>query len=225
MPEEPPFTAALMRELGLRGINCGSARRLFPGWVNTDRMHLKAWDGTTTLPGRMARVEDEYFYLEFDSREPYPFQEESFDWAYAEHFVEHLTLDETIVWLGRLRTLVKPGGQVRLSTPDLRIYLEGYVHPGNGFFAEHRAHLGSMRAYREQEVPDRPAWMVNQIFYGWQHRWIFDFEELRYAAGQAGFDPAAVTQRSFRESAVPEMAEMDIEARARESLYVEITRT
>jgi hypothetical protein len=67
--------------------------------------------------------------------------------------------------------------------------------------------------------------MVNQIFYGWQHRWIFDFEEMRYAAEQAGFDPAGVTKRSFRESAVPEMAEMDIEGRSRESLYVELTRT
>jgi predicted SAM-dependent methyltransferase len=225
LPDEPPFAAKRVRELGLRGIQCGSGRRLFPGWLNTDRMHLKAWDGTETEQGRLSRADESLFFLQFDSREPYPFEDESFEWAYAEHFVEHLELDDVIAWLGRIRRLLKPGGHARISTPDLRLYVEGYLHPDNGFFAEHRQRLTGLKAFRETGVPDRPAFMVNQIFQGWGHRWIFDFEELRYAAEQAGFDPSAVVRRSFQEGAVAEVAALDIPGRNDESIYVEMTRT
>jgi predicted SAM-dependent methyltransferase len=215
-----------MEELGLRGINCGSGRRLFPGWINTDRMHLKAWDKTETEPGRIMLVEGECYYLELDSRESYPFEDETFEWVYSEHFVEHLDLEEAIAWLAQIRRLLKPGGHVRLSTPDLRLFAEAYFDPEQRFFTEYAEHLAGMRAFRgrEQEVPARPAGMLNQIFYFWQHNWIFDFDELRFAAERAGFDPAGVTRWRFRDSAVPELEELDIPERAAESLYVELTR-
>ena len=64
--------------------------------------------------------------------------------------------------------------------------------------------------------------MVNQIFYAWGHRWLYEFEELRSAATEAGFGRDAVRLAAFRESAVPEMAAMDQERRNDESLYVEL---
>jgi predicted SAM-dependent methyltransferase len=223
LPQEPPFSAALVQEFGLRGIHCGSARRIVPGWVNTDLLHFRALDETEVERGRLARLDGHLFYLEFDSRAPYPFEDASFDWAHAEHFVEHLELEQAIAWLTEIRRLLKPGGHVRLSTPDLRRYLEGYLDPDNGFFAEHRGRLRGLRAFRDMDVPDRPGWMVNQIFYMWGHHWIFDFEELRYAAERAGFDPASVTRRSFQEGKVAEVAAMDIAGRNDESVYVELT--
>jgi predicted SAM-dependent methyltransferase len=223
LPHEPPFSAALMEELGLRGIHCGSARRVAPGWLNTDLLHFRALDETEVERDRIARLEGNLFYLEFDSRQPYPFEDASFEWAHAEHFVEHLKLEEVIAWLAEIRRLLKPGGHVRLSTPDLRRYLEGYAAPDNGFFAEHRERLSGLRPFRETGVPDRPGWMVNQIFHMWGHRWIFDFEELRYAAERAGFEPAGIEQRSFSEGRVVEVAAMDIASRNDESLYVELS--
>lgn len=223
LPYEPPYSPALMEELGLRGLHCGSARELARGWVNTDQRHLEAWDETATAPGRLARIQGDLHYLEFDSREPYPFEDGSFEWAHAEHFIEHLKLEEVIGWLTDVRRVLKPGGHVRLSTPDLRRYVEGYLDRGNGFFEEHRRRLSGMRVFKDAGVPDRPGWMVNQIFFRWGHKWIFDFEEIRFAAEQAGFDPAGVIQRSFGEGSVGEVAAMDIPSRDDESIYVELT--
>jgi predicted SAM-dependent methyltransferase len=223
LPHEPPFPAALMDELGLGGIHCGSARRLFPDWVNTDRLHLKAWDETESEHGKLARAEGSLYYLEFDSRNPYPFEDAAFQWAHAEHFIEHLTLEEAIGWMTDVRRILKPGGHLRVSTPDLRLYIEGYLDRGNGFFAEHRARLSGIRAFREEAVPDRRGWMVNQIFYRWGHKWIFDFDEIRFAGEQAGFDPAGMVQRSFGEGSDPKVASMDIAGRNDESIYVELT--
>jgi predicted SAM-dependent methyltransferase len=225
LPDQPPYPRTLVEELGLRGLNCGSARGLFPGWMNTDLAHLKSWDDAESEPGRIARIDGDRYFLEFDSREPYPFEDGSFEWVYSEHFVEHLDLDDVIGWLSEVRRLLKAGGHVRLSTPDLRLYIEGYLNPENGFFAEHRERLSRLRVFRETEVPDRPAWMVNQIFRRWKHKWIFDFDELRYAAECAGFDPAALERRSFGEGADPDVAALDSPGHDDESLYVELVRT
>jgi hypothetical protein len=67
--------------------------------------------------------------------------------------------------------------------------------------------------------------MVNQIFYRWQHRWIYDFDELAHAASLAGFDRAAVYERRVHEGLVPEVASLDMPKRDDETLYVELIRT
>jgi len=66
LSHDPPYSRALVHELGLRGINCGSARGLFPDWMNTDLAHLRAWNGDETAPGRISVIDDRLHYLEFD---------------------------------------------------------------------------------------------------------------------------------------------------------------
>src|SRR5437588_9803367 len=125
LPHEPPLPATRMEELSLRGLHCGCSRRLSRDWMNTDQLHLRARDGSETQFGCLSRVNGFLYYLEFDSTEPYPFEDASFEWAHAEHFIEHLKLEETIAWLTEVRRVLRPGGLLRLSTPDLRRYAEG----------------------------------------------------------------------------------------------------
>jgi hypothetical protein len=73
-------------------------------------------------------------------------------------------------------------------------------------------------------VPDRPGWMVNQVFYNWGHRWIYDVDEIRYVAAQAGFDAGAVEEAGYRSGREPELWALDPEGRDDVSLYVEIER-
>jgi predicted SAM-dependent methyltransferase len=223
LADDPPFTRALVEELGVRGLNCGCGRMLQPGWVNTDRMPIAERDGRKAQLGRLARVDDA-IYLRHDSTERYPFEDECFEWAYSEHFIEHLAPDEGTAWLADVRRVLRPGGLIRVSTPSLARYLKAYVDPDDPFCDENREVLASTRFFRGREVPSRRGWMVNTIFYSWGHRWIYDFEELKHALVSAGFDPATVVERSFFEGAVEEVAALDLPGRARESIYVEAQR-
>jgi predicted SAM-dependent methyltransferase len=224
LPHEAPFSGALMRELGLRGIHCGSARNIHPGCLNTDLLRISERDGRATERGRLALVEDHIYYLEHDSTEPYPVEDAAFEWAFSEHFIEHLTLDEAIGWLREIGRLLVPGGLVRVSTPSLARYLHGYVDPGHEFFVERREVMRGMRVFQDREIPERNAWMINNLFYQWDHQWLYDFEELRHALVEAGFDPATVTERGFRESEIAEAGALDLESRAYQSLYAEARR-
>jgi predicted SAM-dependent methyltransferase len=224
LPDEPPFAPELFEHLGLRGIHFGSARRLERGWLNTDRNPIREQGGRETEFGRLSLVNGELYFFRHDSTEPYPVADGSFEWAYSEHFIEHLTLEEGIDWLAEVRRLLRPGGLVRVTTPHLERYVRAYVDHDDPFYEENRKVLAGLRRFQGEEIPERRGWMVNNIFYSWRHRWIYDFGELEHALVSAGFDPDTVTQHSFAEGAVEEVAALDAAGRSFESIYVEARR-
>jgi predicted SAM-dependent methyltransferase len=218
---DPSLAAERLHGLGLRGLHCGSGSILLTGCLNTDGLRLEDESGNSTEPGRLALVDGVNYYLEHDSTERFPLETDTFDWIYSEHFIEHLQPQHGIKFFRQTRRLMRPGGVVRLSTPDLRKYMSGYLEPGQEFFKEHLRRIAHLPAMSSRGAPDRPAFMVNQCFYLWGHRWIYDFDELRHAATEAGFPAEACVERSFREGLFPELAALDQEWRNHESIYFE----
>lgn len=221
LPDLPPLTRERVAGLGLRGINCGCGRGLEPGWLNTDLVRIQELDGPESELDRVARVDGQLYFLRHDATEPYPVEDECFEWAYSEHFLEHLTLDEGIAWLAEVRRMLRPAGLVRITTPDLALFVQAYLDPQDPFNAENRELLLNTAWFRERGVPDRPAWMLNNIFLGWRHRWIYDYDELQHALVTAGFEPGTVVERAYSEGGVSEVAALDLEGRAPQTLYVE----
>jgi predicted SAM-dependent methyltransferase len=229
LADDPPHSRALMERLGLPGIHVGCGPNVPRGWLNTDRNAFADASGTVSPLGRIVRgtagEDRDRYFLSHDALDPYPFEDGAFDFAYAEHFIEHISRDAAIAWLREIHRLLTPGGFLRLSTPNLRRYVDGYVDPAESFFAEHRKMLLNMPLFGERGVPETRGFMVNHIFRFFGHQWIYDLDEMRAVAAGAGFDPAAVTDCSFQEGRLPEVAGMDQAEHSDESLYVEIART
>jgi predicted SAM-dependent methyltransferase len=182
-----------------------------------------------TPPGRIAcgrtAGHGARYFLSHDALDPFPFVDGAFDVAYSEHFIEHVPPAAAVRWLREIRRLLRPGGFARLSTPDLRRYVAGYLDPDGPFFAGRMRARSETGGIRESGLPDTPAFMMNRIFMSYGHQWVWDLDELRAAAVEAGFDAGAVTECSFQEGRAPAVARMDRPERADESLYVEIART
>ncbi len=62
-----------------------------------------------------------------DVRKKLPFADSTFDAAYAFHIVEHLTPAEATIFAMELYRLLKPGGIIRISTPDLEDICRSYL--------------------------------------------------------------------------------------------------
>ncbi|HET9144252.1 class I SAM-dependent methyltransferase [Actinophytocola sp.] len=213
----PPFDRDCLAGLGLSGVQFGSLQRRAPGCLNVDLRPLT--DGVTeTELGRLVRVDGSTYFVRLDVCQPLPFAGDCVDWAYSEHLIEHVPLLGAIAWLTEVRRILAPGGLLRLTTPDLRRYIESYL-AGGGFFAGYRERL---RARGTPAMPDRLAFMVNHIFYFWDHRWIYDADELRYVLGRAGFTPSAMRVCAFQQGARPDVAGLDDERRNDETIYVEV---
>jgi predicted SAM-dependent methyltransferase len=220
--EASPFRRADLVGLGITGIEFAALKTLHPTGLGTDLMGLRSGD-TSTAPGRIYRVDGECFFTELDIREPLPFEDSCVDWVYAEHLIEHVALTAAVGWLAEVRRILAPGGLLRLTTPDLGLYVESHFL-GNGFFAKHRGRIRKALKGVAPPMPARPAFMFNQMFYLYGHRWIYDLDELRYALGRAGFDAEAVRVCGFRTGARPDVAQLDQMIRNDESMYVEVDR-
>lgn len=264
------LTMPVIEELGIRGLHCGCGSIYLKGeWCNTDLAKLSDGQGNESQSGEIVMVNDEWYYMEHDVATAFPFDDEVFDWIYSEHFIEHITPRQATFWLKEARRMLKPGGVVRISTPNMRKYMDINYETPALFFREHHSRLidllqetfrdldnlspiqeqgviGALTlvdpgmelsyyqrmkddpAFRSlaienlEKLSSRPAFMINQIFYLWGHKWIYDFDEVGLIAQRAGFEAPNVKECSFRQGEVEALCKLDLPSRNDESLYVEI---
>ncbi|MFE4516054.1 class I SAM-dependent methyltransferase [Kitasatospora sp. NPDC056783] len=212
-----PRDHAGFRELGLTGIEFAAFRTAHPEGLGTDLATLRAPD-TATEPGTLYRVDGDRWFTQLDIARPLPFADASVDWVYAEHLIEHVTVPVAVGWLREARRVLRPGGVLRLTTPDLARYLVGYA-TGDGFLAKHRRRLTTLGF--GPPMPARPAFLVNQIFRYFGHQWIYDLDELRHVLTRAGFDPVRIRPCSYRQGARQDVADLDTAFRTDETVYIE----
>lgn len=213
-----PRTRADFAELGLTGIEFAAFRTAHPQGLGTDLLPLRTPAGTTE-PGPVYLVDGTHHFTQLDINDPLPIADAAVDWVYAEHLVEHVPLGTAVAWLREVRRVLRPGGVLRLTTPDLAAYVHGYADRQGGFFARHRRRLRTLKV--GPPMPDRPAFMINQIFYHFGHRWIYDEAELRHALATAGFTGWDIRRHDYREGARPDVAALDTSFRRDETLYLE----
>lgn len=92
-----PVSAADLAGLGVRGLQFRSWDRHASGWLNTDAVGLRC-GGVRTETGRVHHVNDATHFAKTDARQELPFADDATPWVYAEHFIEHLSLDDGIGW-------------------------------------------------------------------------------------------------------------------------------
>ena len=138
-------------------VNVGSGlkHRLGPDWKNLD-----------ILRGADIRA---------DVRKGLPFEDESVDFIYSEHFIEHLSLEEGKVYFAECHRVLRRGGVVRTATIDLPYVLERY--------AQDWSDQTWLRDYDFKTASE----MLNAGFYMWGHKFIYDEGTLKRSAATGGF--------------------------------------
>lgn len=151
-------------------IGCGKSP--IPGWVNVDQFPLPGVD----------RV--------LDVGEGLPFENVSF--LYAEHFLEHLSLQEALAFLRGCRRVLAHSGVLRVSTPNLDWVMMTHYRIG-GWDSE------------TQAVED--CLKMNRAFHGWGHQFLYNRQTLSLALTTAGF--GSITFHRYGESDRPELVGLE----------------
>ena len=178
--------------MDIKRLNWGCGDWVVPGWVNSD---LKGGDGVVAC----------------DIRAGLPFENDTFDYVVSIHSLPELSYDELVPAISELRRVVKPGGTLRLSLPDLVKSVEAYRRGDREYFLipdEDMQTLGGKLA-------------LHVVWYGYSRSvFVADFaEELLH---KGGFTEVHHVGYGETRSAYPEIVSLD--NREAESLFVEAVK-
>lgn len=151
----------------VRKLHIGAGDDALSGWLNTD-----------IDPG----TDDVYF---LDATQPFPFDDDTFDYVYSEHMIEHISRRDASFMLGECRRVLKSGGTIRIATPDLQV-LAG-LYAGNGDPDKHHYIKWVTDRFAKNTSDYQPGFVINQAFYNWGHQFLYDGELLAKALRDAGF--------------------------------------
>jgi predicted SAM-dependent methyltransferase len=168
----------------LRGPN----GRLIRHYLQTHEVRkLQIGAGPTALEGWLSTDinprSDATAYL--DATKPFPFEDGTFDYIYSEHMIEHIPWRDGLFMLRECRRVLKPGGVLRVATPDLKVLLDLYSGPRKPVEEKYihwitDTFLDDVKVYK-------PSFVINNAFHNWGHQFLYDAELMAMALREAGF--------------------------------------
>jgi len=162
-----PFLRRYLRRPGPHHLHLGAGGAGLSGWLNTD-LHPERWPAVRLNATRL-----------------FPLPTGAFDCIFSEHMIEHLPLDGARRMLSECFRVLKPGGRLRLATPDLDRVLRLYASPDAPPQAEY---LRWAVPYGRHPTDLPPAIVViNSLFHDHGHQFLFDETSLRDLLNLAGF--------------------------------------
>ncbi|HEY0155722.1 MAG TPA: methyltransferase domain-containing protein [Thermoanaerobaculia bacterium] len=163
-----------------RAVHLGAGGHRLRGWINVDLVR----DGADVLA---------------DLATSLPFRSGSIHLLHSEDLLEHLDLDGGKRLLAECHRVLRPGGVMRLLTPDLRALVQQvYVDRNARHLAWCNTHLQA----------DGPAEALNMhLRMNGDHRFVYDEELLTRLLTSVGF---RVRRVRFNWSPVPQLRYLDL---------------
>lgn len=117
-----------------------------------------------------------------------PFPDESIDIVFTEQFIEHLSQVQAIHFLSEAHRILKPGGIIRQSTPDMEKLVNLYLDQ-NEYVKLQDAVDRHIRNHRKNTPYAKASGcqFLNDMFRFWCHQFIYDKITLQNMTKEAGF--------------------------------------
>jgi predicted SAM-dependent methyltransferase len=170
-------------------LGCGS--ELLEGWLNSD------------LSPSSNRI------LRLDATDPFPFPDETFDYVFSEHMIEHNSYSNGLAMLNECYRVLKDNGKIRISTPDLSFLIDLYNQDKSVLQREYIEWATDTFINSAPYYDD--TFVINNFVRDWGHLFIYDERTLRLALEKSGF--TAITRCNLNESDNEELKQLENENR------------
>ena len=158
--------------------------------------------------------------MNYNLLKPWPWPRNSISVIAGSHFIEHLDLNQCIKFCKEAFNVLKSGGTIRLSCPDLEIYALKYTSNDNGFFKHEE--IKKACAFKAAETPSQ-IFAAKAYDSGGAHKWFHDFSSLKNVLERAGF--GSVRKVGRLEGNTPDLELLEPAPREIETLYVEAIKS
>jgi hypothetical protein len=134
--------------------------------------------------------------------------------------IEHISYRGGAAMLGECFRVLKPGGTIRLATPDLRFLLDLLDGPPT---KRQRDYIDWAAQFLAPGQPATPVAVVNNFLHAWGHKFIYDRQTLTDLLQSRGF--TRVISREVDQSDHADLAAIDRPARIPADFYALETMT
>lgn len=132
-----------------------------------------------------------------------PFGDESVDFIYNEHFIEHLSKEEGLQFLYECHRVLKIGGVIRISCPDLDSIIDGYI---NNNWREQ----AWVKKYNYEWIESECQMLnLNLNQSPWGHKYVYNSKELISSLEKVGFNSNNIKKEFFSHSEYLELKNID----------------
>jgi predicted SAM-dependent methyltransferase len=145
-------------------LGCGS--NYLPSWTNTD------------YPPKNDSV------IQLDATQPFPFDDNTFDYVFSEHMIEHIPFEGGLSMIKESYRVLKPGGKIRLSTPDLKFLIDLHQNPTKEINQKYISWAVDLFWGNQIYIP---GMVFNNFVRNWGHTFIYDTDTLSHSLTVAGF--------------------------------------
>ena len=152
--------------------------------------------------------------MNVDLRNRLPFEDDSVDFIFNEHFLEHLTWDEGLQAIKEFMRVLKPGGVLRIAMLDLARSVQIYE--------DKNWEINNIEYFEKCGMAfiETRAQYLNIAFREWGHKHLYDFEELERLLKKAGC--VNIQKRFLHESTHEELR--NLETREESTLIVDVQK-
>jgi SAM-dependent methyltransferase len=147
-------------------LHLGCGPEILPGWVNID---LQPYPGVDRV---------------LDVRDGLPF--ENVELIFAEHFLEHLELEDGWRLARECRRVLAEDGVLRLTTPNLD-WVWATAYSSRWQAESSRRAIIELDAWKRDTAAARDCVGLNHAFRGWGHRFLYNAAMLEALLRDAGF--------------------------------------
>ena len=146
--------------------------------IGSDISFLEGWLCSDIYPRNKTSI-----YL--DATQPFPFNDNTFDNVYSEHMIEHIPQTAGSFMMHESFRILKKGGKIRIATTDLERIINLYCKESEGFGKEYIRWITDR--FIENSTGYSAAAVVNKLYHGWGHCFLYDEVLLTSALMGAGF--------------------------------------
>jgi predicted SAM-dependent methyltransferase len=211
-------------------VNVGCGPRVISDWINFDssphlilskyRFIKRILYTFGLIPKHVYETYWPYQLIKrTDLRKGLPLENETVDFIYCSHFLEHLPYSDSTKLLSDCHRVLKRKGWIRIVVPDLRIIARKYLDRDITFdlFRVSSSAQLSEAFVKSLYLQDMSSFLARVFFQGSIHRFMYDFDSLKSQLNACGFN--LIEKRQYREGITPDITLLD--NRPEESLYVE----